>query len=76
MGKKNIANHLRMIRDIWLQALPAGAGDVNRTHVTSLGSWHSAIELHPLDAKNIIAYAVSFANIKNPENIISYRSAL
>ena len=24
-----------------------GAGDGNRTHVTSLGSWSSAIELHP-----------------------------
>ena len=24
-----------------------GAGDGNRTHVTSLGSWSSTIELHP-----------------------------
>ena len=27
--------------------LSTGAGDGNRTHATSLGSWSSAIELHP-----------------------------
>ena len=34
-----------------------GAGDGNRTHATSLGSWSSAIELHPRDgneAKTIV----------------------
>jgi hypothetical protein len=37
-----------------------GAGDGNRTHVTSLGSWHSAIELHP-QMRSIITQASRFA---------------
>ena len=30
----------------------SGAGDGNRTHVTSLEGWGSTIELHPLDLKS------------------------
>ncbi len=36
-----------------LQALETGAGDGNRTHVTSLEGWGSTIELHP-QAQDII----------------------
>ena len=30
-----------------------GAGDGNRTHVTSLEGWGSTIELHPQEDENI-----------------------
>ena len=33
--------------------LCAGAGDGNRTHVTSLEGWGSTIELHPQGDENI-----------------------
>ena len=41
-------------------AIFVGAGDGNRTHVASLGSWGSAIELHPR-TQAIIAQSKRFA---------------
>ena len=40
---QNYANKKTVISD----GLQAGAGDGNRTHVTSLEGWSSTIELHP-----------------------------
>src|SRR5690242_8359045 len=38
----------------WRRVEETGAGDGNRTHVSSLGSCSSAIELHPLAGRVIL----------------------
>ena len=43
-----------------------GAGDGNRTHVTSLEGWNSTIELHPQVPKStLIIISDSFSEVKH-----------
>ena len=43
-----------LLAHIYAAAADDGAGDGNRTHVTSLEGWNSTIELHPQDPGDYI----------------------
>ena len=51
---------------IELQNLVTGAGDGNRTHVTSLEGWGSTIELHPPKAQKLETYYLKQAAFNQP----------
>ena len=49
-----------------LQNTVAGAGDGDRTHVTSLEGWGSTIELHPPKAQKLEAYYLKQVAFNQP----------